>query len=159
MVNLLLLGGSLALIIAGLLLIIGAKRDAATVVRPGRVGLLAATLTGVLWGSYFVPAQAANTSAWSANFPLAVGMLIGGMILVLARRHKPVLPRPRDYLVLGASGALWGVGNLGMLLMVEAIGTGRGFTIAQLCLLVNALVGIYILHDPKPRSRAATKIG
>jgi glucose uptake protein len=43
-----------------------------------------------------------------------------------------------------------------MLLLTEAIGTGKGFTIAQLGLVVNALVGIFVLKDPKPGTRAAT---
>jgi glucose uptake protein len=38
----------------------------------------------------------------------------------------------------------------------EAIGTGKGFTIAQLGLVVNALVGIFVLKDPKPATRAAS---
>jgi glucose uptake protein len=46
------------------------------------------------------------------------------------------------------------VGNYGMLLL-DTLGAGRGFTIAQLSIVVNALVGIYWLKDPQPRSRAA----
>jgi glucose uptake protein len=152
-----LLGVSLALIIVGLLLISRARYEAGVLPRRRLLGgLAAAALTGVLWGSYFVPAQAAKTSAWSANFPLALGMLIGGTILTLVRRQKPTLPRSRDYLILPACGAVWGIGNLAMLLMVGLIGTAKGFTIAQLSLPVNALVGIYFFHEPKPRSRAAT---
>jgi glucose uptake protein len=42
-----------------------------------------------------------------------------------------------------------------MLTLVEGIGTGKGFTIAQLSLVVNALVGILVFRNPPPRSRAA----
>jgi glucose uptake protein len=154
--GLILLSVSLVLIIGGLLLVIKAKPGVGTLSwqhLPG--GLVAAVLAGVLWGSYFIPAQAAKTSAWSANFPLSLGMLAGGITLVLVRRQKPALPKLRDYLILPACGALWGIGNLSALLMVELIGTGKGFTLAQLSLLVNALVGIYFFRDPKPHSRAA----
>ena len=33
---------------------------------------------------------------------------------------------------------------------------GRGFTIAQLAVVVNALIGVYWLKDPQPKTRAAT---
>ena len=33
---------------------------------------------------------------------------------------------------------------------------GRGFTIAQLAVVVNALIGVYLLKDPRPKTRAAT---
>jgi len=42
-----------------------------------------------------------------------------------------------------------------MLLLVGELGAGRGFTIAQLGIIVNGLIGIYILKDPAPKSRAA----
>jgi glucose uptake protein len=54
-----------------------------------------------------------------------------------------------------STGILWAIGNYGALAMMEIIGTGRGFTIAQLCVVVNAVVGIYILKEPNPKSRAA----
>ena len=37
---------------------------------------------------------------------------------------------------------LWTVGNYGMLLLVGELGTGKGYTIAQLSVVVNALMGI-----------------
>src|SRR5579864_579141 len=48
-----------------------------------RRGLLWAAAAGVLWGSYFVPAQRAGVSAQVSNFPLALGMLVGALALVL----------------------------------------------------------------------------
>jgi glucose uptake protein len=50
---------------------------------------------------------------------------------------------------------LWGIGNYGMLLLVDALGAGRGFTISQLGVVVNGLIGVYLLKDPTPNSRAA----
>ena len=43
-----------------------------------------------------------------------------------------------------------------MLLLVGVLGAGKGFTIAQLSVVVNALIGIYWLHEPAPNTRAAT---
>ena len=53
-----------------------------------------------------------------------------------------------------ATGLLWGIGNYGMLLLVDQLGAGRGFTLSQLSVVVNGLVGIFWLKDPPARSRA-----
>jgi glucose uptake protein len=53
------------------------------------------------------------------------------------------------------TGALWSLGNYGMLLLVDVIGAGKGFTIAQISLVISALIGIYWLHEPAPKTRVA----
>jgi glucose uptake protein len=53
------------------------------------------------------------------------------------------------------AGVLFGIGNLTLLGLVSRVGTGVGFTIAQLSLLVNAAVGIYVFKVPRPGSRPA----
>ena len=84
-----------------------------------RGGLLWAGAAGLLWGSYFVPAQWAAVPAQVSNFPLAIGILLG---------------------------------------LVARVGTGTGFTIAQLSLLVNASIGIWAFHVPKPGTPQARKV-
>jgi len=39
--------------------------------------------------------------------------------------------------------------------MVDRFGTGRGFTITQLSVVVISLVATIVLKDPAPKSRAA----
>jgi glucose uptake protein len=39
--------------------------------------------------------------------------------------------------------------------LVSRVGTGAGFTIGQLSLLVNASIGIWFFHEPKPGTRQA----
>jgi glucose uptake protein len=119
------------------------------------LGLAGAFGAGLLWGSYFIPIQLSDTSLWVANLPLAAGMFVGGTGSALGSRKSFVLEQRRDYLVLLLAGVLWGIGNIGMLVLIEEIGTGKGFTIAQLSLVVNALVGILVFKNPPPRSRAA----
>ena len=119
-----------------------------------RRGLLWAAAAGVLWGSYFVPAQWAGTSAQVSNFPLAVGMLAGGLALVLSRR-APVRPPVTGVAANLAAGVLFGIGNLALLGLVSRVGTGVGFTIGQLSLLVNASIGIWVFKIPPPGSRPA----
>jgi glucose uptake protein GlcU len=119
-----------------------------------RRGLVWAAAAGVLWGSYFVPAQWAGVSAQVSDFPLAVGMLLGGLALALPRREPARLPARGVFANL-AAGLLFGIGNLALLGLVSRVGTGVGFTIGQLSLLVNASIGIWLFKVPPPGSRAA----
>jgi glucose uptake protein len=152
---------ALVAVLAGLLIIIFARGDGEVAVAAGTShrgrAVLASLAAGVLWGSYFVPAQASGLSPRLANVPLAAGMLAGALAMTLVTDHATFrLAGPRAYAFLLVAGVLWGIGNLGMLVLVERIGAGKGFTIAQLGLIVNALVGIFIFGNPRPHSRAAT---
>ena len=154
----LVLGASLAIIIAGVLLIIfsqNSKSSGPIVRRGAALGYLGAIGAGVLWGTYFIPIQYADVSMWIGGFPLALGMLSGSILLTVVARRSPRLDRPSDALRTLLSGVIWGIGNSGMLLLVAAMGAGRGFTIAQLSVVVNALVGIFWLKEPQPGSQAA----
>jgi glucose uptake protein len=155
--NQVVLMATLVAILAGVLMIILPKDDrAAAQSRPGVwLGILGAVGAGVLWGSYFLPIKALQISPWVTTLPLSAGIFVGSSLLALAARQPIGLRRPMDYVRVGATGAMWGIGNLAMLLLVDAIGAGRGFTISQLSVVVNALIGVFILRNPSPRSRAA----
>ncbi len=156
--TLLLLLFSLTLVIAGILTIIFA-RGAEGRAEMGKAywsGLAAAVGAGFLWGSYFIPIKISQQSMWEASFPLAVGILVGAVLLMLAVRVTPNLDNRRDYSLATVSGLIWGIGNYGMLLLTESIGTGKGFTIAQLGVIVQVGFGIFLYKDPPPGSRAAT---
>lgn len=156
--NLVLLVLSVAIIIAGVLVIIFAKgggektHDMQTLI----TGVAAAVGAGILWGSYFIPIKLGGVSLWEASFPMAVGIFAGSGVLALTTRKPVRLDKGGGYLVGPLAGIIWGIGNYGMLLLTDALGAGKGFTIAQLSVVVNALLGIYWLKDPSPRSRAAT---
>lgn len=124
------------------------------------VGYGGALGAGILWGTYWIPSnylaqRVENVSDWVTAFPLAVGMFVGTGILVLLSRKAPKCKSPLDYARVLSSGLLWSVGNFAMLLMASKIGMGKGGTIAQLCVVVNALVGIFLFKEPPPRSKAA----
>jgi glucose uptake protein len=155
--NLTLLFLSVAVIIGGVLMIVFAKgrgestQDKKTLI----AGFAAAVGAGILWGTYFIPIKLSGVSLWEAAFPMAMGIFIGGVLLALMTRKPIRLDQTRHYLIASAAGIIWGIGNYGMLLLVDELGAGKGFTIAQLSVVVNALLGIYWLKDPHPRSRAA----
>jgi glucose uptake protein len=150
-----LLAGSLALILIGMPMIIFAKGAPAEAKRNVRVGLAGALGAGVLWGTYFVPVKMSEASLWVAAFPLACGIFVGSVALVVIARAPLRLDRSTDYLRTCATGVLWTIGNYGMLLLVQHMGAGKGYTIAQLSVVVNALNGIYLFKDPPPGTRAA----
>ena len=178
-----LLAAALILILIGMLLIVGSQNNPAasrrapavqatrdtpssesTLARPtpptsedtvtSRTGWLWAGAAGILWGSYFVPAQWANVPARAANVPLALGIFAAGSALALSRRELTRLSLRVTTLQITA-GVLFGIGDLALLGLISRMGTGAGFTIAQMSLLVNASVGIWVFKTPQPGSRAA----
>jgi glucose uptake protein len=156
MATLLLLSVALGLILAGVLMIIFARGsgERQPVTSFFGLGMLSALGAGVLWGSYFIPIKLASVSMWVAAFPLAVGIFVGSSLLALMARQSLSLESAGVVMRVCATGLLWGVGNYGMLLLVGQLGAGRGFTLSQLSVVVNGLVGIFWLKDPPARSRA-----
>jgi len=158
---------AIALVIIGILMIIfsgdSGGEDEGREGKSAMLGLLGAIGAGVLWGTYYIPSAylsrniegVSEVSAWASAFPLAVGMLIGTSVMVALTRKAPKLDNKLDYVQALSSGGLWALGNFGMLLTVKAIGPGPGYTIASLCVVVNALWGVFYFKDPAPKSRAA----
>ena len=169
------LGVALLAVLAGVLLIVSSQGSSpATLPRPpsaraavaaeparptatARGGLLWAGAAGLLWGSYFVPAQWAAVPAQVSNFPLAIGIFSAGLALALPAGEPARLGLRPAATQLGA-GVLFGIGDLALLGLVARVGTGTGFTIAQLSLLVNASIGIWAFHTPEPGTPQARKV-
>jgi len=152
---------ALMMIIGGILLIIlpgGGRGDNKK--KGYGLGLLGAVGAGIGWATYFIPIQIGTASnpdfnMWIGTLPLCVGMFSGSTILSLVTRSSIKLEKGSHYARVMSTGMLWAIGNYGALAMMEKIGTGKGFTIAQLSVVVNALVGVYIFKEPEPKSKAA----
>ena len=167
------IGVAFLVVVAGVLLIAGSRDGSSgqpsSSSRPGataesgrraataRAGLLWAGGAGILWGTYFVPAQWAAVPAQVSDFPLALGILGAALALALPAGEPVKLGVRATSAQLGA-GVLFGIGNLALLALVARVGTGTGFTIAQLSLLVNASVGVWVFHVPEPGTRQARKV-
>lgn len=147
----------MTLIIAGVLLIIFSQTNTTGAQSPNTslAGFACAVAAGILWAAYYIPVKLSHASMWVAALPLACGMFVGCLGIVLVSRQTLKLAGLPAYMRAASSGVLWALGNYGMLLMVDALGAGKGFTLSQLALVVNALCGIYVLKDPKPNTRAA----
>src|SRR6185369_15712675 len=119
---LLLLAGSIAIVLTGVLLIIFAKSPSAEAAdaRGNKIGYVAAIAAGVLWGVYFVPVKYSGVSLWVASVPLAAGMFVGSAILLALARASVAVGPMANYVKLSSTGLLWTIGNYGMLLLVDA---------------------------------------
>lgn len=153
---------SFLLIIGGILMIIfaGGDRSEGKKTAINLPGLFGAMGAGIGFATYFIPIQIGTANypdfnMWIGTLPLSIGMFAGSAILMVISKSSPKLEKGSHYARVMSTGILWGIGNYGALAMMEIIGTGRGFTIAQLCVVVNALIGVYILKEPNPKSRAA----
>jgi glucose uptake protein len=163
--NIMLALAAVAVIIAGILTIIfaGGDEEKSTENKKAQlIGLLGTMGAGVGFATYFIPIQIGTAdypdfNMWIGTLPLAVGMVTGASILVLVTKSSLKLEKGSHYFRLLSTGVLWGLGNYGALVMMkpENLGTGQGFTIAQLCVVINAIIGIYWLKSPKPKTRAA----
>jgi glucose uptake protein len=155
--SILLLVAAILTILAGILLIIFAKGTHEGGQERGAfwLGVAGAVGAGILWGSYFIPVKYSGVSPWAGAVPLAIGMAIGGMLLALLSRQSWKLTASGDYVRACLTGTLWSVGNYGALLLIDAIGAGKGFTISQSSVVVSALIGIYWLREPPPKTHAA----
>lgn len=157
--NILLAALAFLVIVAGILLIIFAGGDD-NEKKLSLKGLLGAFGAGIGFATFFIPIQIGTTNypdfnMWIGTLPMAIGMFSGSVVLMILSKSSPKLEKPSHYPRVLSTGFLWAIGNYGALAMMELIGTGKGFTIAQLCVVVNALVGVYILKEPDPKSKAA----
>jgi drug/metabolite transporter (DMT)-like permease len=96
------LGASLVIVLVGVLLIVGSQDRTEGSPEPERAGsfgrgIIWATAAGILWGTYFVPAQWARVPSQVSDFPLAPGILVAGVALVLhgGNRSSSLLTSPR----------------------------------------------------------------
>lgn len=149
---------AVVVIIIGILLIIFAgtvKRLDKEKRSLDRIGAMAAIGAGVIWGSYFIPIRLAEASLWVTAFPMAIGMFVGSIILVFASKENIKLEKNSYYVRTLLSGALWTLGNYGSLKMMELIGTGKGFTVSQLGIVLTTMIGIFLFKNPDPKTKEA----
>lgn len=148
---------AIAAIIGGVAMIVLARGEPppGSAQRSVTRGLLGALGAGLLWGVYFIPIRLSGVSMWVGALPMAIGIFAGATVLLAVAGHRPSLPGPAAYARVGATGLLWSMGNYGMLVLVNELGAGRGFTISQLSIVVNALVGIHVFREPARDTSAA----
>ena len=101
-------------------------------------------------------ATASRTRPWSRSCGRTVAAILGLTLALPA--GEPVRLGLRPAATQLGAGVLFGIGDLTLLGLVTRVGTGTGFTIAQLSLLVNASIGIWAFHVPKPGTPQARRV-
>jgi glucose uptake protein len=149
---------AIALLLGGILAIVLSGGIATEQRRIPWSGFLMSLVTGILWGSYFLPIQYLKANVWAASVPLALGICAGAFAGTASNLRALKLAKRSDYFPALLSGLLWGTGNYSSLLLMERAGTGTGFALSQLCIAVNALAGILLFAQPPLRSPAARRL-
>lgn len=149
---------SLAVLVAGILIISVPEPADEAKKKKKAAGLVAVSVVGVLWGSYFIPVTASGAGPLVAVFPMALGMFAASLGIALLERKSMVFEKPSHYLRCAFAGALWCAANYAMLFLCEKVGRGRGFAMIQPNLAVNALIGLYVFKEKEPGSPAARRV-
>lgn len=111
-------------------------------------GIIYAIIAGIILGSYFVPIKIGNISPIATLFPMSVGILIGGLLLLVFR--QPTF-EARIILPAFASGMMWNVANFASFFVIANLGLAIGYPLTQTCLLVSVLWGFFYFHEMKQR--------
>lgn len=151
--------GALALMGTGLLIVVRSMpRSSESDTNPKRRGIGFAIGAGLLWAAYVFPIRLQEIATRDAVLPMALGMTLGASMICLVQKTPLRLSSPRAYGALLGCGVLWSAGNYASLALMERIGVGPGFAVAQLCLVVNSLTGVWFLREPAPSSPQAKRL-
>ena len=146
---------ALVVVLIGVGLIVFKGHNTENHQKESRTGVLFALCCAFLWGSYFIPIQYFGLSPWAASLPMTFGMLAGATLFAIPDLKRRFLLSGWDSFRVFLSGGLWSLGNYSSLLLMERVGTGLGFTIAQMAIVINALAGIYLFKRPAPGTPSA----
>ncbi len=95
---------------------------------------------------YVVVARLFNVDGWSALFPQAIGMLIGGLILTY--KHKPFNKYAIRNII---PGLIWAAGNMFLFISQPKVGVATSFSLSQMGIVISTLGGIFLLGEKKTK--------
>ncbi|HDR4901518.1 TPA: GRP family sugar transporter [Bacillus cereus] len=95
---------------------------------------------------YVVIIRLFNIDGWSALFPQAIGMVLGGILLTF--KHKPF----NKYAVRNIiPGLIWAAGNMFLFISQPRVGVATSFSLSQMGIVISTLGGIFILGEKKTK--------
>ncbi|MBO0996669.1 GRP family sugar transporter [Bacillus sp. SD075] len=95
---------------------------------------------------YVVVARLFDVDGWSALFPQAIGMVIGGLLLTF--KHKPF----NKYMIRNIiPGLIWAAGNMFLFISQPRVGVATSFSLSQMGIVISTLGGIIILREKKTK--------
>uniref|UniRef100_UPI00403FAF0A GRP family sugar transporter n=1 Tax=Candidatus Enterococcus willemsii TaxID=1857215 RepID=UPI00403FAF0A len=109
-------------------------------------GFRALLISTVGYGLYTIIITWAKLDPLTIILPQSIGMMIGASMMAF-RKVKVDQYVWKNM----ASGLLWGIGNVCMLLTVQQIGLAIGFSLSQMGIIISTLGGIFILGEDKTK--------
>ncbi|MGD7049390.1 glucose transporter GlcU [Rossellomorea marisflavi] len=95
---------------------------------------------------YVVIARLFDVDGWTALFPQAIGMFIGGIILTY--RHKPFNKYAIKNII---PGLIWAAGNMFLFISQPKVGVATSFSLSQMGIVISTLGGIFLLGEKKTK--------
>ncbi|MGE7185756.1 RhaT/GlcU family sugar-proton symporter [Peribacillus sp. NPDC006672] len=95
---------------------------------------------------YVVVARLFDVNGWSALFPQAIGMVIGGLLLTF--KHKPFNKYAIRNII---PGLIWAAGNMFLFISQPRVGVATSFSLSQMGIVISTLGGIIILREKKTK--------
>lgn len=108
-------------------------------------GLRALIFSTFGYGVYTIIITWAGLDPLAIILPQSIGMLVGASFFAFRKTSFIYVWRNM------ASGLLWGIGNVCMLLSVQNIGLAIGFSLSQMGIIISTLGGIFLLGERKTK--------
>lgn len=119
------------------------SKEENTTFKKGVITLLFSTV-GYL--GYAVIARFFEVDGWSALFPQAIGMFLGGFIITY--KHKPY----NKYAIFNIfPGLFWAAGNMFLFISQPKVGVAISFSLSQTGVVISTLGGIFLLKEKKTK--------
>ncbi|MED4728568.1 RhaT/GlcU family sugar-proton symporter [Aneurinibacillus migulanus] len=119
------------------------QKEQAGNLKKGIVILLISTLGYLV---YVVVIRLFNINGWSALFPQAIGMVLGGILLTI--KHKPFNKYAIRNII---PGLIWAAGNMFLFISQPRVGVATSFSLSQMGIVISTLGGIFILGEKKTK--------
>ncbi|EPH93642.1 MULTISPECIES: GRP family sugar transporter [unclassified Enterococcus] len=109
-------------------------------------GFRALIYSTIGYGVYTIIINWAGLDALAVILPQSIGMILGASFFAFKKVKMDQYVWKNM-----ASGLLWGLGNICMLLTVKSLGLAVGFSLSQMGIIISTLGGIFILGERKTK--------
>lgn len=124
--------------------------------RKSKTGILLFIISGILWGSVYVPPLAFKMTAASIIPSILLGVFLAGAILFVSGARKFEKSNASNSIL---SGMIWAVGNVVGSLAIDRIGLALAGPLPQLAILVSIAWGVSYFREVKGRERIMKIVG
>ena len=135
-------------IVGGIMTSYSDQKEKSTDYKRGVLVVLCAAIGFVLWNSAI---KYVNADGLPAVLPQSVGMLAGTLVLGFIS-ERSVKKFDKTTLRLLFTGLFYSLANFSLIYSNKLNGVAIAYTLAQLCLVVETILGITVLHEQKSKA-------